>query len=55
MKMMSQMGQSGMLDPNASLKAMKGSTKSGPVDAKAAADKKKKAKKDAKKQKKRNR
>ncbi len=55
MKMMSQMGQSGMLDPNASLKAMKGSSKSGPADAKAAADKKKKARKDAKKQKKKNR
>ena len=55
MKMMSQMGQAGMLDPNASLKAAKGSTKSGPVDARAAADKKKKARKDAKKQKKRNR
>lgn len=55
MKAMSQMGQAGMLDPNASLKAMKGSTKSGPVDARAAAEKKKKARKDAKKQKKRNR
>lgn len=55
MKAMSQMGQAGMLDPNANLKAMKGSTKSGPVDARAAAEKKKKARKDAKKQKKRNR
>ncbi|HET6425007.1 MAG TPA: signal recognition particle protein, partial [Planctomycetaceae bacterium] len=55
MKAMSQMGQAGMLDPNASLKATKGSTKSGPVDARAAAEKKKKARKDAKKQKKRNR
>ncbi len=55
MKAMSQMGQAGMLDPNASLKAVKGSTKSGPIDAKAAAEKKKKARKDAKKQKKKNR
>jgi signal recognition particle subunit SRP54 len=55
MRAMSQLAKGGMLDPNASLRAMKGSTKSGPVDARAAAEKKKKARKDAKKQKKRNR
>jgi signal recognition particle subunit SRP54 len=55
MKAMNQLAKGGMLDPNASLKPMKGSTKSGPIDARAAAEKKKKARKDAKKQKKRNR
>ncbi|HUQ73007.1 MAG TPA: signal recognition particle protein [Planctomycetaceae bacterium] len=55
MRAVNQLAKGGMLDPGANLRAMKGSTKSGPVDAKAAAEKKKKARKDAKKQKKKNR
>jgi signal recognition particle subunit SRP54 len=54
-RMMQQMAQSGLFNPGANIKPMKGSTRSAPVDTKAAADKKKKARKDAKKQKKRNR
>ncbi|MDZ4684829.1 MAG: signal recognition particle protein [Planctomycetaceae bacterium] len=55
MRAVNQLAKGGMLDPGANLRAMKGSTKSGPVDAKAAAEKKKKSRKDAKKQKKKNR
>ncbi|MBI1345793.1 signal recognition particle protein [bacterium] len=55
MKAMGQLMNGGFFDPNAGMKAVKGSTRSGPLDAKAAADKKKKTRKDAKKQKKRNR
>lgn len=55
MKAMGQLMNGGFFDPNASLKAAKGSTRSGPLNPKAAAEKKKKARKDAKKQKKRNR
>lgn len=55
MRAVHQMAQGGMLDPNANMRAVKGSTKSAPLDAKAAAEKKKKARKDAKKQRKRNR
>jgi signal recognition particle subunit SRP54 len=50
-----QMAQGGLFNPGAKLKPMKGSTKSGPIDAKAAAEKKKKQRKEAKKQRKRNR
>jgi signal recognition particle subunit SRP54 len=55
MRAVQQMAGSGMLNPGANLRNQKGSTKSGPIDARAAAEKKKKARKDAKKQKKRNR
>lgn len=55
MKAMKQMAAGGMFDPGANLKAMKGSTKSTSPNAKALADKKKKQRKDAKKQKKKNR
>lgn len=55
MRAVQQLARGGMLDPGASLKPMKGSTRSGPMDAKAAAEKKKKARKEAKKQRKRNR
>ena len=50
-----QMAGAGLFDPNARLKPQKGPTKTGPVDARAAAEKKKKARKEAKKQRKRNR
>jgi signal recognition particle subunit SRP54 len=55
MKAMRQMMAGGMLNPNANLKVPKGTTKSTSPHAKALADKKKKQRKDAKKQKKRNR
>uniref|UniRef100_A0A7C2K0S5 Signal recognition particle protein n=1 Tax=Schlesneria paludicola TaxID=360056 RepID=A0A7C2K0S5_9PLAN len=55
LRAVNQLAQGGLFNPGASLKPMKGSTKSGPLDAKAAAEKKKKARKEAKKQRKRNR
>ena len=55
LKAVRQMAGAGMFDPNARLKPQKGPTKTGPVDARAAAEKKKKARKEAKKQRKRNR
>jgi len=55
MKAMGQLMNGGFLDPNSSMRPAKGSTRTGPIDARAAAEKKKKARKDAKKQKKRNR
>jgi signal recognition particle subunit SRP54 len=55
MRAVNQLAQGGMLNPGANLRPMKGSTKSGPLDAKAAAEKKKKARKEAKKQRKKNR
>jgi signal recognition particle subunit SRP54 len=54
-KAMQQMAQSGLFNPGAGVRSMKGPTKTGPVDARAAAEKKKKARKEAKKQRKRNR
>ena len=54
-KMMRQMASGGMMDPGGNLKAMKGSSKSTSPNARALAEKKKKQRKDAKKQKKRNR
>lgn len=52
---MKQMGDGGFFNPGANLQAAKERSKRGPADTRAAADKKKKARKDAKKQKKRNR
>ena len=52
---MKQMSDGGFLNPGANLKGLKAPTKRGPADAREAAEKKKKARKDAKKQKKRNR
>lgn len=55
MKAVRQMAAGGMMNPNASVQMPKGSTKTMSPNAKALADKKKKQRKDAKKQKKRNR
>jgi len=55
LKAVRQMAGAGLFDPNANLRAAKGPTKTGPLDAKAAAEKKKKLRKEAKKQRKRNR
>ncbi len=55
MKAVQQLAKGGFMDPSGGMKAPKGSTRMSPRDAKAEAEKKKKARKDAKKQKKRNR
>lgn len=55
MKAMSQLGQAGMFNPGANLKQQKERSKRGPADQKLADEKRKKARKEAKKQKKRNR
>jgi signal recognition particle subunit SRP54 len=55
MKAVKELTSSGLLNPGASLQVKKGSTKQMSPNQKAAEDKKKKARKDAKKQKKRNR
>lgn len=55
MKAMKELTSGGMLNPGAKLVPQKKSGKQGPIDQKAAEEKKKKARKDAKKQKKRNR
>lgn len=55
MKMMRQLASGGFMDPTGGMKVAKGSTRMAPKDAKAEAEKKKKARKDAKKQRKRNR
>lgn len=54
-RMFQQMGQSGMLNPDAQLQAAKMRSKRGPEDFRAEAEKKKKQRKDAKKQRKKNR
>lgn len=55
MKAVQQLAKGGFMDPSGGMKVAKGSTRMSPRDAKAEAEKKKKARKDAKKQKKRNR
>jgi signal recognition particle subunit SRP54 len=55
MKAMSQLGQAGMFNPGANLKQQKERSKRGPADQKLADEKRKKARKESKKQKKRNR
>ena len=55
MRMMSQMGDQGLFNPNAQLNVQKQGSKSGPADKKAADEKKKRQKKEAKKQRKKNR
>jgi signal recognition particle subunit SRP54 len=55
MRAVRQMAAGGLFDPGASLKPVKGSTKSTSPNAKALAEKKKKQRKEAKKQRKRNR
>ena len=55
MKAMTQLGQAGMFNPGASLQQTKERSKRGPADQRMADEKKKKARKEAKKQKKRNR
>jgi len=55
MKAVKELAGSGMLNPGAQLASVKKSGKQGPADARLAEEKKKKARKDAKKQKKRNR
>lgn len=55
LRAMRELAGAGLLDPRAQLKPQKGSTKMAPPDAKALAEKKKKARKEAKKQRKRNR
>jgi len=54
-KAVQKMASGGLFNPGANLNALKGSTKSTSPNAKALADKKKKQRKDAKKQKKKNR
>uniref|UniRef100_A0A7C4QIX2 Signal recognition particle protein n=1 Tax=Schlesneria paludicola TaxID=360056 RepID=A0A7C4QIX2_9PLAN len=55
LRAMRDLAGAGLFDPHANLKTPKGPTKMAPLDAKAAAEKKKKARKEAKKQRKRNR
>jgi signal recognition particle subunit SRP54 len=55
MRMMSQMGESGLFNPNAQLQMQKQRSDRGPADQRAADEKKKRMKKEAKKQKKKNR
>jgi signal recognition particle subunit SRP54 len=55
MRAMQQLTRGGFMDPAGGMRAAKGSTRMAPRDAKAEADKKKKARKDARKQKKKNR